>query len=485
MTFYPFTSGSGNGFQQKLDNYPLFVNFYPKDLSKDFMLSSTIKKLKYQNNDPTITNGNKRGLFTQNIQGQLNIGNRKHPIIIIPDIGACKIFAKWAKKTTQSIKKLDTFQTFQTTDQWSCRDTETNWVPLWYPDNQTNLTKYCWKDNIQVSYNSTDNTIINSDGLSSNTFEMGSIQFEGSIYNTLIKSLQSIGYTSGIDLFGGQYDFRTICSIDSLIEFTMSLTTLIENICQSSGYPVILLGHGIGSVLTNYFLVNSEKKWKDNNIKCLCSLNGSFGGSPKALRVLLSGENLIDPAESLIIRDATLNFSGLHLLLPNPLVYTDKSLIFYKQITYYAKDIPKLLTMISSIVNNNNDTVNIYKNIVAGISSKSIEAPEVTCYIFAGVDVPTESNYNYSNSINTEPIKNHPYYSVSGPNYENFQYPSLYTGDGTIPDFALKIPLKWTNSQNEPIIYKFYSGAEHCKILMMSEPIQDLISIIHKLNNNN
>jgi hypothetical protein len=58
--------------------------------------------------------------------------------------------------------------------------------------------------------------------------------------------------------------------------------------------------------------------------------------------VLLTGDSLPDKREQKIIRDATVNFTGLQLLLPNPDIYGDIPLMYYQQVIYKAGDLPTI-----------------------------------------------------------------------------------------------------------------------------------------------
>ncbi len=445
-----FINGSGVGFSEKVNEYPLFVNFHEQNLSSDFVLNSTIRKLNMMNNFPIPIGNNKSNLV------QLNI-NKKCPIFLVPDIGASKIFAKWNLKDSDYVKKLDAYGNFETTENWKCKTIENNWTPIWFPDKNSNLTQMCWK-NI-TSVNCEGSTVKNVDGVITNV-EIGSLNFETSIYNKLIKSFLSIGYTQYNNIFGLQYDFRTIFNEKDLNEFANTFINYIEKYVAINGKKAILVGHGLGSVLINTVLLKINKKWKDNYIQCFITISGSFGGCPKALRVLLSGDSIPNDV-SKIVRDTSVNFNGLHMLLPHPEIYNDIPLILYKQVHYNSINLNSLINVC------NNHSIN------------SLGAPEVIVYSLCGNGIPTESNYVY-NTLSENPLKNEPYYSSNGPNYTNYVYPSNFNGDGTIPRISLEHPSRWI--QSEPINSKFYEDAEHSKILYMNEPVSDILKIIDEFN---
>lgn len=485
--FVSFPNGGtgGFGFQESQSSYPLFLNFYPQQLGTDFNLRSVIQKLKFTMQTPTITNGFQRGNFTNSGHGQSNIGSTKCPIILIPGLGASKIFGRWNRPYTKSAKKLDAYGQFETSQRWNCREYQDHWVPLWFPDKTTGLSQYCWQDNTKVEY--LEGTVVNTEGVETLTPHFGTVEFEGSnpdsghsYMGVLIDAIEALGYMQGSTLFAAPYDFRKICTANELNLYSDSMQKLIERSVKLNGKKAILIGHGLGACLMNYLLVNSPQEWKNMYIESFVSFSGCFGGCPKALRVLLSGESLPSKEEQRIIRDTTKNFTGLQWLLPSPLIYGEMPLMYYQQVCYKARDIPTVLFMAGF-----SDSAAVYNDVVASVQAKSLEAPGVTTYLFAGTDVPTESSYLFDDSLINDPVKNYPYYRTDSAYDNSFDYPENFNGDGTVPKFVLEFPISWSKSQKEPVHFRFYAGAEHKKILSMYEPVTDLLEIIKEFNSKN
>jgi lysophospholipase-3 len=475
---------SGFGFQQSQSSYPLFLNFYPQQLGTDFNLRSVIQKLRYSQQFPTAVNGLQRGSFTNSGHGQTNFGAAKCPVILIPGIGASKIFGRWNRPFTKDVKKLDAYGNFETSQRWRCREYQDNWVPLWFPDNTTGLSQYCWQDNTKVEY--LDGTVVNTEGVETIVPQFGSVDFEGSnpkagygYMSVLISALEAMGYAQGSTLFAAPYDFRKICTTNELNNYSESMTRLIERSVALNGKRVFLVAHGLGSSLTNYLLVNSSKEWKDLHIEAFVSFSGCFGGCPKALRVLLSGEELPSREEQRVIRDTTKNFTGLQWMLPSPAIYGSLPMLYYQQVCYKAKDIPTVMSMAGF-----GDSAQVYNDVVAPVQAKSLEAPEVTTYLLAGVNLPTESSYLYEDSLINNPVKNYPFYKTNQSYEQDFDYPEVFNGDGTIPKFVLEFPISWSNYQKEPVHFRFYERAEHNKIMSMHEPVTDVLNIIKECNGN-
>ncbi len=448
---------------------PLFLNFYPKNTGQDFNLFDLVQKLKLSNQTAP------RGPFNTNGVGQFNRKLFKTkklcPVIIVPGLGATPIYATWNKDSVESVKSVDESGNFERQDAWSCKQVQDTFVKLWYPDTEKSLSNYCWADNIKVMPTE-DGGMANSTGVRTSTDSFGSLKF-GSAYDNLTEALGAMGYTEGENLFGAGYDFRKISDPKELDAWCLSLTNLIERTCSLQGYPAMIIGHDLGSMVANYFLSNAVPEWKRNYIKCFVSVNGAFGGSPKALRAMLSGPEvpLADSQISNNFTGAVRNFSGLSMMLPCPEVYGDNPLVHLNNVTYTSYDIPKLIENVSL------EAATVYKN-SEPIRKACMKAPEVPVFIVCGDGLNTESSYKYKMSLTSNPQKNYPVYQLELPASQKFSYPDYYTGDGTMPRFALEYPIFWSKHQQEMVSYKFFANAEHSKILSMEGPIRHIIGLL-------
>ncbi len=458
VPFRPQIEGPyGLGFQKKYEPVPLFVNFIPPLLGSDFKLNNFIRRTKMESNTPTITNGDKRSLISPGSgSGQISVGPARNPLFLVPDIGASRILVKWAKPATLSAKKVDAYGSFQETTKWSCKDTEPEWQLLWFPKDKKGLSRYCWEDLVKT--NTTKDSISNGEFVSTMTDMMGSMDFETDVYNTFIEAMYALSYVQGSSLFGAGYDHRLIADPKEFIAWSKSLKLLIENSVQFNKRRAILTGHGLGALLTNKFLVGSTQEWKDTYIAGFISLNGTFGSVPKALRVLMSGEILPNKEDQTLIRNGSLNASGLHLLLDSG----RENIVHYNQEIYTLQDIPKLLDTVSEELFDPmlNDTYSIAKS----FNNNSTKAPNVPVNIFIGNMIDTEVEYYYSDLIH-DPV--------------NITYTD---GDGTVPITTLVRPKDWSKEQSQIVTFKAYPRAEHSKILKLYEPMFDLMSLIKVYN---
>lgn len=431
---------------------PLFLNFYPR-FGQDFRLSNLIQKLKINKRTP-MPNGiydpttGKRSLYES---------KKLPPIILVPGLGASPLYSKWNKSSVSTVQVAD--EDFQQPSTWSCKQVQNEWTQIW-PPNKSGLASTCWADTISVS--PSNNKIINSEGTDVAVKDFGQINFANPDYmDTLVDAFEAAGYQQGVNLFAVPYDFRKIGDPIEIDMWCLSVSKMIEQNCALQQHRAIIIGHDLGSVVANYFLVGSLQNWKDKFIDKFISISGTFGGCPKALRKVLAGE----PVN---FSKAIRNMSGLSLLLPNPKIYGDRPLLLFNNVTYTSKDIGKLISTEA--------------NQVLAISEKvrntSMNAPGVEVHVLAGTDINTENFYKYDMALDTEPEKNIPFYQLELPFDQKFYYDDYYNGDGTMPKFALEYPIWWSKKQMQPVYFQFFTGCEHTKILSTLEPVRYILENI-------
>lgn len=452
---------SGFGFEMPPTNQCIFLNLRKQNLSKDFKLMDFVQNLKYKIFKPLT-----------------NRSGNMCPVIIVPGLGESSIIAKWSKPGSKNVETIaKSNPNFEQHTKWSCREIQDKWTSLWYSTNSENalIDKYCWEDNVRVVYNHDNMTLENSPGVVTTIKDFGKIP--GYMY-TLTDALKSIGYnestgTSGADsyagsLFGAGYDFRTICGQSQLVNYSVSLKNMIELSVRQNRKKAVLLGHGLGCNIINFFLVNQPQEWKDKYIESFVSYSGAYGGCPQALRTVLSGFNDNNTDGSQITHKAIKDFTGLQWMLPSPYVYKEP-LVYFNNVSYGSEDIPSLLE---------GDTLEIYKNVVLPIQTIGLQAPKVKVYAFGGINKMTESSYMYKDSLSNSPLKVNPMYNTFQEYNNNKTFPEQLNGDGIIPLQSLEVPLKWTTQQSQPIHYRFYDGAEHLEILSLNEPVRELVQLL-------
>ena len=187
------------------------------------------------------------------------------------------------------------------------------------------------------------------------------------------------------------YDFRTIATdIDKYI-------SKIKSIASST--KTTLIGHGLGCMLINLMLCRQTKNWKEEHIEKVVYISPNLGGFPKALSVILSGEN-VKNIERPFFRSVVRNFSGLLLCLPNPDIY-EEALLKWNNELYYAKDIPFLLSETGA-----DDTRYIYETYCLPLQRESMGDPQVKIEIYSAkpVDRSTPVFFEYEELLD-EPTK--------------------------------------------------------------------------------
>lgn len=195
-----------------------------------------------------------------------------------------------------------------------------------------------------------------------------------------------------------EYDFRTIAT---------DIDKYISKI-KASSTKITLIGHGLGCMLINLLLCRQTKNWKEEHIEKVVYISPNLGGFPKALSVILSGENVRN-IERPFFRSVVRNFSGLLLCLPNPDIY-EEALLKWNNELYYAKDIPFLLSETGA-----DDTRYIYETYCLPLQRESMGDPQVKIEIYSAkpverstpvffeyeelLDEPTKIKYGKGDSI--------------------------------------------------------------------------------------
>jgi len=260
--------------------------------------------------------------------------------------------------------------------------------------------------------------------------------------NDLINALKAIGY-SHHNIFQASYNFIDIEG--TIVKWCENFKNLIEKQCSLQGFPAIIIGHDLGSILANFFLVSMCPKWKDTYIKSFITINGAIGGCPKAFKTYFQDSK---------------KFDGVKLMMPDPIIYANVPLFSINQIMYTAKDIPTFVEM---------------SPILKRIKESSMKAPGVVVHILAGTGLNTQSSYHYSTSLNDVPDINEPFYSDSKTSLKDY-----FLGDNTMPKPALEYPIYWTKMQNKHVYYRFFVNAGHIDILSRYEPIKYVVDAIKK-----
>ena len=207
---------------------------------------------------------------------------RRKPVVIVPGILGSKLMARLNKpKSLRLCEK------------------QSDWFTLWldakllFPD-----AVNCWIDNMRLVYNSSSSTVANSPGVEIKVSHFGStLPFEnldscnrnlGQYFAPLVQFLVGLGYKRNIDLLGAAYDWRL--SPQQHSRLFKNIKSLIEKAYFTNGKKVVIMSHSMGSPFANHFLTRQSLQWKSKFVDSFVSISGSFLGSIKAVKSLVSGD---------------------------------------------------------------------------------------------------------------------------------------------------------------------------------------------------
>ena len=461
---------------------PLFINFYKKTLSSDYMLNNYLKQHNVNMNGPTVTNNFKNYTQVNNFQFDqylgstpTSLGPKKTSIFIFPDIGASSIYGIWNKSNDSYIKQLDAYGNFEYSEKWKCKTTQQDWTKLWFPFDKTGHALSCWSQLVKMDIDKTTGLPVNSQGvitkLNDNLNDIGNpLEVAKEPYDVLLRTLSSLGYVHNSNLFIINYDFRKITS--DIYRVLNSVSSRLSD----NREPVIFITHGLGTLIANYCIQNGS--FNVNRMICLAP---TIGGVPKALRVLVSGDTVLNSnydqkSLSRTLRMTTMNYDGLYMMLPISDRYNNKLFQISKKV-YGKESVPAFISAVfgSGLSGPTTETggpagggggsdpeiINLEK--ISEFIRKTSMDPKVPVFILAGTGVPTESDYIYE--------------------MNSFDDPKIskgYSGDGTVPvDIVTDLYNKWS-STNPNVLLKLYTNADHIKLLMLYEPMKDLIEYLEK-----
>lgn len=432
------------------------------------------------------------------------------PVIILPGLGGSAINATWNKPKTVS---------------WLCDKTQKSPAQIW-ASVQTMLPDYlgrnCWKDNFVVNYNPENQSWSNNTGVVT-MIPFGSTQpcdtlltvlgfnvWLGYYFHNVIKYLKVAGYTEGINLFGGCYDFRLFLDKTYMNNYYQQLKNLCETTLLKTGEKMCLLGHSMGCQVGQYFLSkwlpellgDGAQEWKNQHIGKFIPIGGPFAGSPKALRTALSGDSLGLPIPDSALQSIESKLSGVLWTLPDDTLF--KGAVATISGTTYTCNVNDCMAMLTKT--GNPLSAQAYQQVAYPAKNPMFIPPNVATYPIYGKCVATkntalsfgsgtECSYTYRNTdiIGEMPLRigETAYYGYlqtlpDCPDYiKGKSYAQLndMIGDFTVPYLSLKVPdIYWVNKNGGfPVITKEFIGDqkyEHMKIINQPDALSYLMTLI-------
>ncbi|ANQ09139.1 Phosphatidylcholine-sterol acyltransferase [Plasmodium coatneyi] len=106
-------------------------------------------------------------------------------------------------------------------------------------------------------------------------------------YNTIASHFLSKGYVEGESIIGAPYDWRYPLYQQDYNLFKETIEATYE---RRNGMKVNLVGHSLGGLFINYFLVHIvDKDWKAKYLNSVLYMSSPFKGTVKTIRALLHG----------------------------------------------------------------------------------------------------------------------------------------------------------------------------------------------------
>jgi len=210
-----------------------------------------------------------------------------NPVIFIPGDGGSQLEAKLNKSSTVH---------------YICDKTTPDFFSIWLNiELLVPVVIDCWIDNVKLSYNNVTRTTSNQEGVDIRVPNFGdpfTVEWidpskiaPGAYFKDIGNLLVQMGYTRNINLRGAPFDFRKGPNENDA--FFFQLQALVEETYKRNGNTkVILLAHSMGGPMSLYFLQNMPQEWKDKYIKSLVTLSAAWGGSIKAIKVFVVGDDL-------------------------------------------------------------------------------------------------------------------------------------------------------------------------------------------------
>ncbi|WOK95599.1 hypothetical protein Cni_G04306 [Canna indica] len=286
--------------------------------------------------------------------------------------------------------------------------------------------------------------------------------------DTLVKSLEEIGYDDGLNLFGAPYDFRYGLAGQGhpskvATQYLEDLKELIEKASKMNGdKPVIILTHSLGGLLTLHLLNRNLPQWRQKFIKRFIALSAPWGGIVMEMLIFTCGDTMGMPSVNpLIIREQFRRTESNLWLLPFPSVFGDRPLAITKDRNYSAANMAEFLQAIGF-----EEGAKPYESrVLPLLEEMALPGVPVTC--IAGVRVRTPETLVYN----------------GGGKFD--EAPELVYGDGdglVNLESLLALESQWSNSPEQELKVIKIPNATHSGILMEEFAVREVIKEVLDAN---
>jgi lysophospholipase-3 len=327
----------------------------------------------------------------------------------------------------------------------------------------------CWIDNIKLIYDNQTRTTRNSDGVDIRIPGFGGTEtvewldpshaVTGSYFNSIAKTLVSLGHERNKTIKGAPYDFRKAPNENQ--QYFVDLKALIEQThADNDGQPVIIIAHSMGGPMTLHFLNQQSQDWKDKYIKSMVTLSGAWGGSVKAVKVYAIGDDLGSYVlRESVMRQEQITSPSLAWLLPSKLFWKpDEVLVQTDKKNFTVANLKDFFEAIDYMDGweMRKDTENYQLD---------FKAPGVEVHCLYGTAIPTVERLFYKAGT-----------WLDG-------YPTLVNGDGdgTVNRRSLEGCLHWESLQKQKVYSKELPLVDHMQILKDTSVLNYISNLINEV----
>lgn len=289
-----------------------------------------------------------------------------------------------------------------------------------------------------------------------------------SYMETLVESLQDLGYKDTQTLFGAPYDFRYGLACEGHpsyvgTTFLQNLKQLIENASNSNGgNPVILISHSLGGLFVLQLLNRNSPSWRQQYIKHFIALSAPWGGTVDEMLTFASGNALGVPlVNPLLVRNEQRSSESNLWLMPRKKQFSkDTPLVVTPNSAYSSFDISRFLEDIGYA-----QGVYPYETRIVPLVEKLV-APGVPVTCIVGYGVPTPETL---------------YYDEEG---FDKQPEILYgDGDGTVNMVSLlALEDEWRDEENQELKVIKLNGISHTDILNDDKALAQIVNEVNCIN---
>jgi len=368
------------------------------------------------------------------------------PIVVIPGIVGSVLEARLNKTTAPH---------------WTCYS-RSDWFKIWLSaDVLVPFEGDCWVDNLKLDYRPlTQGGAHNSTGVdiraphfgtprgSVDYLDPGDSKWSslGTYFGYLVDTfINTYGYTAGDNFVAAPYDWRTAPNHDNSF-FCHNLKSLLDKTQSTNkNRKITVVAHSMGNMFFYYCVKHVwPRSWVDSMVDGFVSIAAPWGGAPKALKMITSGENwgipLLRPNQ---LRVAERTWASTYFLLPNPFLVPRKNKAVVPMVRVDGSrnyTVDQYYDFFQDMAKTDADVVisnGMYMDYAGEHLLGSLEAPKLRTVCVFGVGLDTTTKLHWA-----KPSK--------FPDY--VPYEDTITGDGTVPEWSSGDVCKsWSGQQSQPV----------------------------------